>query len=98
MKLYFEKINNQFLKGKVNYVIMKKLYYNMIELIVDKSIQINENDKNEDGKKYYENAYIFIKENMEKILINKKTIIEHIINKKSKNDSKRNFNFLNWIN
>jgi len=98
MKLYFEKINNQFLKGKVNYVIIKKLYYNMIELIVDKSLQINENDKNEDGKKYYEKAYIFIKENMEKILINKKTIIEDIINKKSKNNSKRNYNFLNWIN
>ena len=98
MKLYFEKINNQFLKGKVDYVIMKNLYYNMIELIVDKCIQANENDKNENGKKYYENAFIFIKENMEKLLINKNIIIEDIINKKRKNDSKSNFNFLSWIN
>ena len=98
MKLYFEKINNQFLKGKVDYVIMKNLYYNMIELIVDKCIQANENDKNENGKKYYENAFIFIKENMEKLLINKNIIIEDIINKKRKNDSKNNFNFLSWIN
>ena len=42
MKNYYEMINNQFLKGKVNYIILKELYY--------KCIQINDNDKNEDGK------------------------------------------------
>ena len=41
MKVYFDKINNQFLKGKMNYVLMKYLYSKMIELIVDKSIQNN---------------------------------------------------------
>ena len=95
MKSYFEQINNQFLMGKVNYVIMKKLYYKMIELIVDKSIQINENDKNEDGKKYYGDSYKYIKENMEKLLINRKEIIKDIINKKENNKNK--FQFLNWI-
>ena len=95
MKSYFELINNQFLRGKVNYVIMKKLYYKMIELIVDKSIQINENDKNEDGKKYYGDSYKYIKENMEKLLINRKEIIKEIINKKENNKNK--FQFLNWI-
>ena len=95
MKSYFELINNQFLRGKVNYVIMKKLYYKMIELIVDKSIQINENDKNEDGKKYYGDSYKYIKENMEKLLINRKEIIKDIINKKENNKNK--FQFLNWI-
>ena len=95
MKSYFEQINNQFLIGKVNYVIMKKLYYKMIELIVDKSIQINENDKNEDGKKYYGDSYKYIKENMEKLLINRKEIIKDIINKKENNKNK--FQFLNWI-
>ena len=95
MKSYFELINNQFLIGKVNYVIMKKLYYKMIELIVDKSIQINENDKNEDGKKYYGDSYKYIKENMEKLLINRKEIIKDIINKKENNKNK--FQFLNWI-
>ena len=95
MKSYFEQINNQFLRGNVNYVIMKKLYYKMIELIVDKSIQINENDKNEDGKKYYGDSYKYIKENMEKLLINRKEIIKDIINKKENNKNK--FQFLNWI-
>ena len=95
MKSYLEQINNQFLIGKVNYVIMKKLYYKMIELIVDKSIQINENDKNEDGKKYYGDSYKYIKENMEKLLINRKEIIKDIINKKENNKNK--FQFLNWI-
>ena len=95
MKSYLEQINNQFLMGKVNYVIMKKLYYKMIELIVDKSIQINENDKNEDGKKYYGDSYKYIKENMEKLLINRKEIIKDIINKKENNKNK--FQFLNWI-
>ena len=95
MKSYFELINYQFLIGKVNYVIMKKLYYKMIELIVDKSIQINENDKNEDGKKYYGDSYKYIKENMEKLLINRKEIIKDIINKKENNKNK--FQFLNWI-
>ena len=95
MKSYFEQINNQFLIGKVNYVIMKKLYYKMIELIVDKSIQINENDKNEDGKKYYGDSYKYIKENMKKLLINRKEIIKDIINKKENNKNK--FQFLNWI-
>ena len=95
MKSYFELINNQFLRGKVNYVIMKKLYYKMIELIVDKSIQINENDKNEDGKNYYGDSYKYIKENMEKLLINRNEIIKDIINKKENNKNK--FQFLNWI-
>ena len=95
MKSYFEQINNQFLRGNVNYVIMKKLYYKMIELIVDKSIQINENDKNEDGKNYYGDSYKYIKENMEKLLINRKEIIKDIINKKENNKNK--FQFLNWI-
>ena len=95
MKSYFEQINNQFLRGKVNYVIMKKLYYKMIELIVDKSIQINENDKNEDGKNYYGDSYKYIKENMEKLLINRKEIMKDIINKKENNKNK--FQFLNWI-
>ena len=95
MKSYFEQINNQFLRGNINYVIMKKLYYKMIELIVDKSIQINENDKNEDGKKYYGDSYKYIKENMEKLLINRKEIIKDIINKKENNKNK--FQFLNWI-
>ena len=95
MKSYLEQINNQFLMGKVNYVIMKKLYYKMIELIVDKSIQINENDKNEDGKNYYGDSYKYIKENMEKLLINRKEIIKDIINKKENNKNK--FQFLNWI-
>ena len=97
MKVYFDKINNQFLKGKMNYVLMKNLYTKMIELIVDKSIQNNENDKNENGKKYYESAYIYVKENMENLLINRKIIIEEIINKKRKNNPKSSFLFLNWI-
>ena len=95
MKSYFELINNQFFRGKVNYVIMKKLYYKMIELIVDKSIQINENNKDEDGNKYYGDSYKYIKENMEKLLINRKEIIKDIINKKENNKNK--FQFLNWI-
>ena len=95
MKSYLEQINNQFFRGKVNYVIMKKLYYKMIELIVDKSIQINENDKNEDGKNYYGDSYKYIKENMEKLLINRKEIIKDIINKKENNKNK--FQYLNWI-
>ena len=97
MKVYFDKINNQFLKGKMNYVLMKYLYSKMIELIVDKSIQNNENDKNENGKKYYESAYIYVKENMENLLINRKIIIEDIINKKRKNNPKSTLQFLNWI-
>ena len=97
MKVYFDKINNQFLKGKMNYVLMKNLYTKLIELIVDKSIQNNENDKNENGKKYYESAYIYVKENMENLLINRKIIIEEIINKKRKNNPKSSFLFLNWI-
>ena len=97
MKVYFDKINNQFLKGKMNYVLMKYLYSKMIELIVDKSIQNNENDKNENGKKYYESAYIYIRENMENFLINRKIIIEDIINKKRKINTKSTFEFLKWI-
>ena len=96
MKNYYEMINNQFIKGKANYIIIKELYYKMIEVIVEKCIQVNENDKNEDGKKYYEEAYEYIKVNMKKLLINGKSIINDIINIKSKN-SKNNFNFLNWI-
>ena len=97
MKVSFDKINNQFLKGKMNYVLMKYLYSKMIELIVDKSIQDNENDKNENGKKYYESAYIYIRENMENFLINRKIIIEDIINKKRKINPKSTFEFLKWI-
>ena len=97
MKVYFDKINNQFLKGKMNYVLMKYLYSKMIELIVDKSIQNNENDKNENGKKYYESAYIYIRENIENFLINRKIIIEDIINKKRKINPKSTFEFLKWI-
>ena len=97
MKVYFDKINNQFLKGKMNYVLMKYLYSKMIELIVDKSIQNNENDKNENGKKYYESAYIYIRKNMENFLINRKIIIEDIINKKRKINPKSTFEFLKWI-
>ena len=97
MKVYFDKINNQFLKGKMNYVLMKYLYSKMIELIVDKSIQNNENDKNENGKKYYESVYIYIRENMENFLINRKIIIEDIINKKRKINPKSTFEFLKWI-
>ena len=97
MKVYFDKINNQFLKGKMNYVLMKYLYSKMIELIVDKSIQNNENDKNENGKKYYESAYIYIRKNMENFLINRKIIIEDIINKKRKINLKSTFEFLKWI-
>ena len=97
MKSYFELINNQFFRGKVNYVIMKKLYYKMIELIVDKSIQINENDKNEDGKKYYGDSYKYIKENMEKLLINRKEIIKDIINKRKTNNQNINLKFFDWI-
>ena len=97
MKVYFDKINNQFLKGKMNYVLMKYLYSKMIELIVDKSIQNNENDKNENGKKYYESAYIYIREKMENFLINRKIIIEDIINKKRKINPKSTFEFLKWI-
>ena len=95
-KYYFEKINNQFLNGKVSYIIMKKLYHKMIELIINKSIQINENDKNEDGKKYYEDSFNYIKDNMEKLLINRKIIVEGI-KKKIKSNSKNNFIFLYWI-
>ena len=97
MKVYFDKINNQFLKGKMNYVLMKYLYSKMIELIVDKSIQNNENDKNENGKKYYESAYIYIRENMENFLINRKIMIKDIINKKRKINPKSTFEFLKWI-
>ena len=96
MKNYFEMINNQFERGKVNYIILKELYYKMNELIIDKCIQVNSNDNNEDGKKYYENAYKYIKKKMEKFLINGKAIKEEIINKKDKN-IKNNFKFLNWI-
>ena len=98
MKDYFEKINNQFITGKVDFIIIKKLYHKMIELIVDKSIQLNENDKNENGKKYYEEAYKYIKENMEKLLINRNEIIKDIINKKTNDKTKNNFDFLAWIN
>ena len=98
MRDYFEKINNQFLKGKVDFIILKKLYYKMIELIVDKSIQLNENNKNENGQKYYQDAYKYIKENMEKLLINRKEIIKDIINKKENNIQKINLKFLDWIN
>ena len=96
MKNYFELIINQFEKGKVNYIILKELYYKLIELIVDKSIQINENDKNEDGKKYYEEAYKYVKKKMKKFLINGRAIKEEILKKKEKNN-KNNYNFLNWI-
>ena len=96
MKNYFEMIINQFEKGKVNYIILKELYYKLIELIVDKSIQINENDKNEDGKKYYEEAYKFVKKKMKKFLINGKAIKEEIL-KKKENNNKNNYNFFNWI-
>ena len=95
MKDYFEKINNQFITGKVDFIIIKKLYYKMIELIVDKSIQVYENDKNEDGEKYYKESYNYIKEQMEKLLINKKDIIKDIINKKKNNNF--NLQFLDWI-
>ena len=97
MRDYFEKINNQFLKGKVDFIILKKLYYKMIELIVDKSIQLNENNKNENGQKYYQDAYKYIKENMEKLLINRKEIIKDIINKKETSDQNKNLKFLDWI-
>ena len=97
MKDYFEKINNQFITGKVDFIIIKKLYYKMIELIVDKSIQLNENDKNENGKKYYEDAFKYIKENMEKLIINRKEIIEDIINKKETSEQNINLKFLDWI-
>ena len=96
MKNYFEMINNQFEKRKVNYIILKELYYKMIDLIIDKCIQVNTNDKNENGKIYYENAYEYIKNKMKKFLINGKNIIEEIINKKVK-DNKNDINFLKWI-
>ena len=97
MKDYFEKINNQFITGKVDFIIIKKLYHKMIELIVDKSIQLNENDKNENGKKYYEDAFKYIKENMEKLIINGKEIIKDIINKKETSEQNINLKFLDWI-
>ena len=97
MKDYFEKINNQFITGKVDFIIIKKLYYKMIELIVDKSIQLNQNDKNENGKKYYEDAFKYIKENMEKLIINRKEIIKDIINKKETSEQNINLKFLDWI-
>ena len=97
MKDYFEKINNQFLTGKVDFIIKKKLYHKMIELIVDKSIQLNENDKNENGKKYYEDAFKYVKENMEKLIINRKEIIKDIINKKETSEQNINLKFLDWI-
>ena len=96
MKSYFEMINNQFLKGKANYIILKELYSKMLELIIDKCIQINDNDKNEDGRKYYEEALNLIKTNMKKLLINGKSIIKDIINKKQ-NNNKVDMTFLNWI-
>ena len=96
MKNYFEMINNQFEKGKVNFILLKELYYKMIELIVNKCIQINDNDKNEDGKKYYEIAYKYVKGKMEKYLINGKNIINEIISKISKNN-KTYLKFLQWI-
>ena len=96
MKNYFEMINNQFEKAKTNYIILKELYYKMIELIVDKCIQVNINDRNENGKVYYENAYEFIKNKMQKFLINRKNIKDEIINKKEK-DNKNNTLFLEWI-
>ena len=96
MENYYEMICNQFEKGKINYILLKELYYKMIELIIDKCIQVNDNDKNEDGKKYYEKAYKYIKKRMEKFLINGKSILEEIINKKTKNN-KNDFTFLKWI-
>ena len=96
MKNYFEMINEQFEKGKVNFIILKELYFKMIELIVNKCIQINDNDKNENGKKYYENAYRYIKGKMEKYLINGKNIKNEIISKIAI-DNKNNINFLNWM-
>ena len=96
MKNYFEMIIEQFEKGKVNFIILKELYFKMIELIVNKCIQINDNDKNENGKKYYENAYRYIKGKMEKYLINGKNIKNEIISKIAK-DNKNNINFLNWM-
>ena len=96
MENYYEMICNQFEKGKINYILLKELYYKMIELIIDKCIQVNDNDKNEDGKKYYENAYKYIKKRTEKFLINGKSILEEIINKKTKNN-KNDFTFLKWI-
>ena len=97
MKDYFEKINNQFITGKVDFIIIKKLYHKMIELIVDKSIQLNQNDKNENGKKYYEDAFKYVKENMEKLIINRKEIIKDIINKKETSEQNINLKFLDWI-
>ena len=96
MENFYEMICNQFEKGKINYILLKELYYKMIELIIDKCIQVNDNDKNEDGKKYYEKAYKYIKKRMEKFLINGKSILEEIINKKTKNN-KNDFTFLKWI-
>ena len=96
MENYFEMISKQFDKGKINYILLKELYYKMIELIIDKCIQVNDNDKNDDGKKYYERAYNYIKKRMEKFLINRKSIIEEVINKKIKNN-KNDFAFLKWI-
>ena len=54
MKYYFEKINNQFLARKIDFIIIKIIYYKMIELIVDRSIQLIKNAKNGNGKKFNE--------------------------------------------
>ena len=58
---------------------------------------IDKISNNENGKKYYESAYIYIRENMENFLINRKIIIEDIINKKRKINPKSTFEFLKWI-
>jgi len=45
------------LARKIDFLIIKILYYKMIELIVDRSIQLIKNAKNENGKKFNEYAF-----------------------------------------
>ena len=93
-KNYFEMINNQLINGKVNYILLKYLYAKMIELIIDKCIQANENDSNDNGQKYYEEAFKYIKTYMSKYLINRKEIQNEIMKKKLN----KNINIIfNWM-
>ena len=100
MKEFFTMINKQFVRNKVNYVILKELYSKMIQLILEKCCEINDNYENEDGQNYYNEAFLFVKDNIKKNLISFIDIKNEIFKKVSKerSENKKNLDFLKWIN
>ena len=99
MKKFFSMINNQFVKNKVNYVILKELYSKMIQLILEKCCEINDNSENENGQNYYNEAFLFVKDNIKKKLISFVDIKDEVFKKVSKerSEDKKNLDFLKWI-